>query len=279
MWLTKNVQYKSSKPISPWRKISLGSWRPTGDSSTHTTLELNIEPVQAFLKEFNENNNCQCNVLQYFSWVMAQTIKKYPYINQSVRFGRLYQRKDVDIFLHVAIDKVKGDNLSGIVIRTSQDLSLLQFSKEVEGKLKILTELDDPEFKVIKSVFNRMPGIFSRTFLNISKFVQYKLNLWSPLFGSPRDVFGSIQISNVGSFGIDNAIVPIAPYTNIPMVVALGSLKKRPFVINDKVEAIKTVKAGFTGDHRLMDGVQFGQMQKEIIRYFNHPSSTCERRD
>ena len=99
----------------------------------------------------------------------------------------------------------------------------------------------------------------------------YKLNIWSPAFKSPKDAFGSIQITNIGSFNIDNAFVPIAPYTNIPMVISLGSIKRRPFVIDDKVEAIETVKACLTVDHRLMEGVHFGKMQKMMIKYFESP--------
>ena len=100
----------------------------------------------------------------------------------------------------------------------------------------------------------------------------YQLNIWSPAFKSPKDAFGSIQITNIGSFDIDNAFVPIAPYTNIPMVISLGSIKKRPLVINDKVEAVEIIKACLTVDHRLMEGVHFGKMQKKIIQYFEAPS-------
>jgi len=124
MWFSKNIRYKPTKVSSSWRKISIGSWRPTGDSSIYTVLELNVEPVKNFLLEFNHKHNCQCNVLQYFSWVMAKTIKQYPNINQSVRFGKLYQREDVDIFLHVAIDKKYGEDLSGVVVRQADAMSL-----------------------------------------------------------------------------------------------------------------------------------------------------------
>ena len=41
----RNVEFAGRPPLSGWRKISLGSWRPRGDSSVYGTIEVEVGPA------------------------------------------------------------------------------------------------------------------------------------------------------------------------------------------------------------------------------------------
>jgi pyruvate/2-oxoglutarate dehydrogenase complex dihydrolipoamide acyltransferase (E2) component len=268
----KNVRLKSVETLSPWRTISLGSWRPTGDSSIYSELELNVEPMLAFLQQQNrKNQTAKTTELQFLGLVMAKVIERYPNINKVVRFGRLHERTDVDIFFHVALDKQTGEDLSGFVVRQASLKTLAEFSVDFNTQLKHITRSNDAEFKQVKTLFRYVPGLLSKWLLDASSFLLYSLNIYTPLVGSPQDSFGSIQITSIGSLGIDSAFVPIAPYTRIPMVISQGKIAKRPMVINDEVVAVNTMKVCFTVDHRLMEGVHFAKMKTMIEDLFAHP--------
>lgn len=92
-----------------------------------------------------------------------------------------------------------------------------------------------------------------------------------------RDAFGSIMLTYIGSLGVDNAFTPIAPYTRIPMVVSLGTIKKRPWVAGDDIVARKTVKVGIVFDHRVCDGVQMQKLMACLEELMN-PSSNLAKR-
>ena len=269
MLIERNIKYLKPQKLSAWRRISLGSWRPTGDSSTHTILELDCSDFVEFLESGKADS--KVNELHFVGLVMAKVIRKYPFINKVVRFGKIYPRKNVDIFFHVALDKLKGEDLSGFVMREADTLPLNEFTELFREKQKYIVKSNDKDYQKIKSLFKIIPGFVSRLLLDFNAFLLYNFNLWIRPLGAPRDPFGSIQISSVGSLGIDNALVPIAPYTRIPMVIAVGTLKKRPWVEGDRVVAKPTVKLGITFDHRLMEGVHFSIMQKEIEYYFKNP--------
>lgn len=263
--IEKNVEFLAAKKLSPWRKISFGSWRPTGDSSIYTSLHLPVANVKAYLKE----NNIDMHI--FLIKMLAHAIAKNPHINGVIRFGKFYPRKNVDIFYHVVSNMKEAEDLSGLVIRKADKRSWRDVGKEFKTKVIAIKKGTDKSYDQIKKSFGLMPGILARPVLDLCAFLLYNLNLWSPLLGSPKDSFGSVMLTNIGSFGADQAYCPIAPYTRIPMVVSAGKVAKRPFVIGDKVEAVETIYLSFTYDHRIMDGVQYQWLANTIKDIFMAP--------
>ena len=267
--IQKNIRILKPKKISTWRKISLGSWRPTGDSSILTQLELDAEPALELLSRINADravDKVRISFMHLFAKALGMAITKHPQINAIVRWGRIYPRISVDIFFHIANNFEDAEDLSGTVIRSIDEKNLDTIAAEIDNAVVQIRSGQDKNFAVLKSVFRLVPGFLSKIFIDLMSFIMYSLNIWSPLFGSSRDSFGSIMLSNVGSFGIDNAFAPIAPYTRIPMVVTLGAIRKHPFVMGDQVVVRKTVRIGFVFDHRICDGVQVQKMLLELER-------------
>ncbi len=266
----RNVNLQKAKKLTGWRKMSLGSWRPTGDSSIHTGIELDAEPLLKHLDKINGNRSgedVKVTFLHCFSKALGMAISQNPQINSIVRFGRIYPRIDVDIFFHVVNNFDDGEDLSGFVIRNIDGKGIKDISREFfTTSRNIKKGLHAENDRRVKSLFRLLPGILSRSLLNLFGFILYSLNLWSPLMGSSRDFFGSVMLSYIGSFGADNAFAPIAPYTRIPMVVSLGRVKKRPFVIGDSIVARNTVKVGIVYDHRICDGIHIQKMIDDLTK-------------
>jgi pyruvate dehydrogenase E2 component (dihydrolipoamide acetyltransferase) len=271
----RNVNLQKPRKLTGWRKISLGSWRPTGDSSIHTEIELDAEPLTDHLNEINRGlpeGELKVTFLNYFSKALGMAIAKNPQINSIVRFGKIYPRSDVDIFFHVVNNYKDGEDLSGFVIRNIDKKDIINISREFfTTSRNIKSGVHEENDKKIKSLFRWLPGFISRGILDLFGFILYSLNLWSPLMGSPRDLFGSVMLTYIGSFGADNAYAPIAPYTRIPMVVSLGAIKKRPYVIDDSIVARNTVKVGIVYDHRICDGIHVQKMINDLTKLILTP--------
>ena len=261
----KNVDLKRQKRITPWRKISLGSWRPTGDSSIYTMHEFLMDPVIRFCKKK------KISIHAFLIKAVGYAVAENSHINAIIRFGRVYPRSNVDIFYHILAEADDGENLSGAVFRSPDKKTVKVIQNEYEEKSREVLEEGDKVFKRTKRIFSFLPGFVSRLVLDTVALVTYKLNLWSPLLGTPRDPFGSIMITNIGSLGIDMAYCPIAPYTNNSMVISAGSVRTRPWVEGNQVKAKKTMKLCFTYDHRIMDGIHFMWLKESLEKVFQSP--------
>ncbi len=267
----KNVQLDSARKISSWRKISLGSWKPRGDSSVYVNLEIDAEPVLeqiAVLNEQKKDKQFKLQFINYFVKALGVAVAQNPQINSMVRMGKIYPRKNVDIFFHVVNNTKDGEDLSGFVFRDADKKSLWENLEQYYSSVKEIKKGHNKKYIAVKKAFKIIPGFMSAKVLNFFGFILYTLNLWNPLLGE-QDAFGGIMLTYVGSLGVDNALTPIAPYTNIPMVVSVGAIKKRPFVIDDELVARKTVKVGLVFDHRLCDGVQMQQLISSLEDLMN----------
>lgn len=271
-FITKNIPGLRRVPASAWRKISLGTWRITGDSSVYGMTEINVEKALSHLEKLGTEGGEKLTLTHYVARAVALTFRDHPEINSIVRWGKLYRRSDVDIFLHVAMD-TKGEDLSGIVIRNLDKKNLLEVGKELNQSVKSLKIHGDPSFNKIKKTIRFVPSFILRHALDLVGFILYSLNLWSPLLNVNRDPFGSAMVTNIGSLGADFAFTPIPYYSRVPFILSIGAIKKAPWVNpeTDALEVARLCKFGVTFDHRVIDGVHAANMSKTFKRYMDNP--------
>ncbi|WP_436348210.1 2-oxo acid dehydrogenase subunit E2 [Natronorubrum sp. FCH18a] len=80
---------------------------------------------------------------------------------------------------------------------------------------------------------------------------------------------GTFTITNVGAIGGEYA----SPIINYPEagILALGSMKERPWVDDGEVVARPTMPISMSVDHRIVDGAEAAQFTNEVKRYLNAP--------
>ncbi len=260
----KNVRYKKRIKSTSWRKISIGSWRPTGDSSIHAFEQINIEDA----KDWCDKIDIKLNT--FILKALAKTIEKEDRVNAVVRWGKLYQREDIKLFYHV-LPSLESDDLSGALLVNPQDIDISELNKDLWGQVKKIRSGDDP-FKRSKRAFRFLPGIVARKALDFMSFVMYSLNIRPFFFPSDKDPFGSVMVTHIGSMNLTQACTPIAPYTKIPMVIAVGKEEKRAVVENDEIVVREMITFGFTFDHRIMEGIHFARFIKCFRKFFEQPN-------
>ncbi len=271
--LERNIQGLTQVKISPWRKISFGSWRIVGDSSVYAMAEINVGPALEHIKQLStQHSGTKLTLTHYVALALARTFHDHPEINSFIRFGKLYRRKEVDVFVHVAMDE-NGDDLSGVVLRNLGQRSLWDLSQEMNQRVLSLRSKGDPSFNKLKSLIPFIPSPILRYVLDATGFILYSLNLWSPLLNVNRDPFGSAMVTNIGSLGADFALTPIARYSRTPLILSIGAVKLTP-VVNPQTKAIEVAeisRMGITFDHRIIDGVHGAKMSKTFRKYMEEP--------
>ncbi len=250
--------------LSTWRKIALGTWGNGGDPSVYGVLEVDASKILERQKKWLERTKIRAPTLTaIIARVTALTLAKHPQINGLIRFGRIYNRKSVNLFLQTAVDDA-GEDLSGVTIAEADKKSLEQISQELFQKAKAIRENKDPVFKKTKSSFSLIPPWLMRWVLNGMSFFLYTLNLNLQWLGLPKDPFGSVMITSIGGLGLDQAFAPLVPYSRVPLLLAVGAIKEIPVAVNGQVKVAPVFKLCATFDHRFIDGVHASKMAKTM---------------
>ncbi len=268
--LRRNITYRGEAKLSAFRKVALGTWRTVGDPSVYSEIELDVEPALEYLAKIGAVSGKKLTLTQFVGKACAETIRRHPELNCVLRWGKLYRRKDIDIFFQVASD-TKGEDLSGTTVRKIDHKNILEVADDMQKKVKRIRDTGDIDYKEMKKTMRSIPAWLSRYILDFSSYFMYTFNLWSPLLGVPKDPFGSIMITSIGSIGLDRAFVPLVPYSRVPCLIAIGAVREAPMAVHGKVVAKKVVSLCVTFDHRVIDGMHASHMAKTLKKIFANP--------
>lgn len=256
-----NISYLPAKKLTPWRKLSLASWKPKGDSSIYIMEDVVMDDVLTYCKQHS------LNVYSVLIQAISLAIQDEPQINSTVIRHKILPRKDISVFFHV-VNKSDGDDLSGIRVTSPQLMPLKELNTEFEEKVTEASKGEGP-YVASKKVVQITPGFLVKPVLNLYAWFAYKWNVNLGVFKSPEDAFGSVMMTAVGSLGITKALCPIAPYTHVPMVISVGRIEPRTIVENNEVVIRNVVTFGFTFDHRIMEGIHFKALFKAFKKHLD----------
>ena len=201
---------------------------------------------------------------------VAEMLRRHPELNAIIRRGGLYPRQTIDISFTVASDTT-GQDLGAMVLRNADKKTLVEIAQEMAPVIREVREKTDPKHQVFKKILGALPLWLGRFALQTACFFLYELNLWTPLFGLPRDPFGGALVTNVGSLGLDQAFGALVPASRLPVVIAVGAVQDTAVVENGQVIAGKVIGLYFTVDHRVIDAVPAGYMSKTMKQIFADP--------
>lgn len=269
---SRNINYAGKVKLSAFRKVALGTWNTVGDPSVYAEMELNVEPAKEYLEKVSAFTGKKITLTHFVGKACAETIRRHPELNCLLRWGTLYRRSQIDIFFQVASD-AKGEDLSGTTVRNIDQKDIVEIADDMQKKVKRIRDTGDIDYKEMKKTMKRVPPWLGGYLLSFSSWVMYTLNLWTKLLGVPKDPFGSIMITSLGSIGLDRAFVPLVPYARIPCLVAIGALRDGILVINGQITVKPVISLCVTFDHRVIDGMHASHMAKTLKKIFAHPEA------
>lgn len=265
----RNVRVRPSAPVTSFRRIAAAAWDPPRDPTIYGSVEVDATPLLAYLDGLR-GRGIHATVTHAVGRALAIVLAEHPELNVLVRLGRFYRREDVDILFQVAQHGDAGDpaepDLSAIVLRGVDTRSVAQIAAEFAARTAATRADRDAEMASVRRSMGRIPPLLLRPLHRLLDFVQYTLNLRVP--GLPRDAFGSAMVTNVGMFGISDAYAPLFPPSHCPVVMLVGAITRRPWVVHDergeRVEVRPVLPLRATLDHRVVDGVQAARVAARL---------------
>ena len=181
--------------------------------------------------------------------------------------GRELINKDLDLENKISINdiiiKALGISLSNIPdANCSWDNGEIIYFGSVDISVAIAVEgglftpiLKNVEQLNLREISNKMKDFVSRA--NSGKL-------------SPKEYEGgNFSLSNLGMYGIDNFSAIINPPQS--GILAIGSIIKKPLVINDEIKILSCMTCKLSGDHRVIDGAVGAKLLKEFKSIIENP--------
>ena len=281
-----NVSLTPRSRLAVHRRIALGTWSAPDDPTVHGTLKLPADPMLDYLAALRVHSGQRVTITTAVARAMAVVLREVPDANAIIRWGRLYLRDDIDIFVHVSLmdEKTGKPDLSGVTLRHVDRRDMVDLARELDASVAKVRERRDASMVRTRNQMRQMPQALVRGALRLLAFLSYTLNIDASLFGAPRDPFGGLAITNVGSLGLDTAYVPLVPYTRLPVFLAVGAVTREPVVVQDadgseRIEIASVLPLHAAFDHRVLDGSHVAQMANILRRVFADPVAAFGRPD
>ncbi len=268
-----NLQLVRKKNLSPFRKIAIGTWQNAYDPSVYGILTVRMEEALRYLARFREVTGKRATVTHLMAKAAAAVFQAMPDANAVLRLNRIYLRKDIAVFFQVVMEDEKtGEiDLSGATIRDPEQKSLAEIVDEFADKVENVRGQKDKDLENSRGMFRRVPHFFLNRLLKIISFFTHTLNWDLRWLGIPRDPFGSVMITNIGSLGLEQAYVPLVPYSRVPLLIALGAVEDAPVVEDGEIACGKIMRVCATFDHRVLDGAHAAVMARTLKRWLENP--------
>jgi len=265
-----NIELQPYLRPSMWRKMSFANWRASRDPQVYGRLEIDMSRAMEYAHKLSEASGTKITPTHIIVRAVALALRANPDTNVIIRLNRTYRRKDVDVFCQVAIPGEKPD-LSGTTIRRADTKGAVEIARELKERARKVREGKDKELARTRSQLNLMPVTFARFALWVVGMLTYTFNLNMKFIGLPRDPFGSVMVTSVGSLGISEAYPPLVPMSRVPLLVCIGRLEDKPVVRDGNVVVRPVCVLTATFDHRVMDGCTAGKMAAAVVDYLADP--------
>ncbi len=276
----RNVRGHFLNNVSGWRHAAIGAWSAADDPTIYGTLDVDVSRAIAYLDDLSRSTGRRLTMTHLVTKAVATALRQHAECNAYVRFGRIYQRTEVDIFVLVAVpsDTAKPcpprtTDLSGAMVRNADQKDVVAICEEVESAAHAVRATGRESLRGLKQVIRALPPLLSRIGLRLVSFLQYDLNIDLTRVGVPRDSFGCAMVSSMGMLGIQLGFSPLVPMSRLSLMAGVGQVQDRAVVVDGQIVVRPILPLTATLDHRVVDGYQAGLLAQTVKQILEDPGA------
>ncbi|KAF4315619.1 hypothetical protein JM18_008950 [Phytophthora kernoviae] len=224
-----------SSHMSPRRKMMISTFGPPDNGMILGTLQLDMTKTNQYIAERRKEADCHLTITHIVLRALGE---------------------DLGVCRLPEVDKM---TLQDVVNRVRSDASKIRSGKDKgqEDRNKIMSVL---------------PTYIIRLMLNFFGWLGSACGFRIAPVGVEPYMFGSCMVTSVGMMGLDLAFSPIPPYSQVPMLVTIGSIMDKAVVVDGKVEVRPLLTLTTTIDHRYVDGSEAACMAKNLKAFIEDPN-------
>ncbi|NOR76510.1 MAG: dehydrogenase [Draconibacterium sp.] len=251
-----------------WRKVASTIYRKPTDSKIYGTVDLDVTELEKFITA-KRKEGTKTTITYILTLILGRAIRQQvPELNAYVKRGKIKQRKQVDATVSVLLP---GGQMGSVKVENADKLTIAEMSNEIGQQIAQSRKGNENDTMQSKTFLSSIPWPFRNWFFRLYRAVTIHWGIALPGLGLDANSFGSYVVSNIGSVGLDTGYASLLPSSNISFVMVLGSIIKKPVVINDKIEIRRIMAISATLDHRVVDGSHGGRMFRIIKHLIKNP--------
>ena len=250
-----------------WRKVATSTWGWPSDPQIYGRLEVDAAPVLEAIEVLRDRSGAHVTATTLVTRATALALAENPTVNTRLRFGRFVPRETVDVFVIVS---APGADLSGVKIREADRKGAADIARELERRAAD-ARAGKGELDRAKGVMAATPYFLLRPFLRVAAFLTSDLGRNFSRLGMPREAFGGAMVTNVGMFGIQEGWAPLSPVYRVPIIVLVGEITTKPWVVDGEVRSHPVLPLTATIDHRWVDGFGIAGFVETFRKYVANP--------
>ncbi len=218
-------------------------------SMIHLVTEVDITRPRAFFSEHRTRTGEALSLTAYVVTCVARALADFPELNAFRKGSHLIVLEDVTV--SVAFEReVDGESVpEPIAIQAVNRKSY----REVNDELRAAQgRKDEPIGSAMGTAWTRfIPGFLLRT---VTRLAYRDLGVWMQ--------YGVVGVTSVGMFGSGPTwLVPLASST---ITVSVGSIAKRPMLVEGAVQEREYLCLTLTFDHEIVDGAPAARLTSRL---------------
>jgi pyruvate/2-oxoglutarate dehydrogenase complex dihydrolipoamide acyltransferase (E2) component len=251
-----------------WRKTAAAIYKKPSDSKILGQVELDVTDLEDFVAN-KRKSGVKVTLTHFFTLAASRALRyEVPELNAYVRRGTIISRERVDAMVSLLMD---GSEMGTVRINNADQLTLDEFSQQMAEGVKKARKGDHSRTMDMKSVVAAIPWPFRVWLVRALKTVTTSWGLSLKKFGLTHESFGSFIVSNIGTLGLNIGFPALMPISNVSFVLMIGSVEKKPWVVNDEIVVRKIITLGAALDHRVCDGSHGGRLFHYLKYMTKHP--------
>lgn len=250
--------------------MALHAWKRPRDPSIYGFLDLDVTELTRWIEETRAGSGVHVTLTHVIGLAAARAIRAHPDVNAIVRSGRgVWQRDAVDVFFMIARDA--GEDLLGAVVERADEKDAITIARELERRINHVRAHQSRDLDRTSTILAKLPDWLVSPAMRATEIIGYDLGLDLRRIGLPYDAFGSVMVTNVGTFGLERALAPLVPFARAPIVITVGRTHDAPVAVDGQVVVRPIVTLGVTCDHRVLDGARAGQLAQQFREVIERP--------
>ena len=267
-------------PFSAWRKMAMATWRPRKDPVIAATEDIDAGQMLEYMDHVRDATGAHVSPAHLVGRAAAKVFEALPGLNGRVVFGNFLPSPTIDCYFVVSLRtdptagaEAVGTDLSGAIVRRVDEKPPWVIAEELADRAARIRRDDDPQFEQAKSVVKALPPLVLRSVLEGIGFFTESLQLPIPFLGLEARPYGSILVSNLGTYGLDTVFAPAPTFCHVPFGVIVGAITDK-VLARDGESVVRPVLPLTVGlDHRFVDGYQAATMARIFRGYLEDPAT------
>ena len=242
------------------RKLAVATWRAPKESRLHARMAVDATPLLDYCRRQREASGVPVTPGVVIGMAFARGVLEVPEFHYRVVFGRLVPFSSYDVAF--AVDIGSGEDLAPTKVRDVDTKTVVEVARELAAGAARLRAREDSDYETTSGIARAVPWFALRPMLAAASLLNGGIGVRA--FGQPAHPLGSLFVTNIGSFGLDEGYVAPVPLARVPLYVCVGAVSDAPMAVDGEVVVRPRVVMTATADHRLVDGAHAAKLARFV---------------